>query len=54
MTKRKLILILAATAALGALVLTAARARDVPKVATGFHRQCPVLGDIHLRLRSRA
>ena len=36
MTKRKLILTLAATAALGALVLTAARARDVPKVATGF------------------
>ena len=36
MTRRKLIVILAATAALSALALTAARARDVPKVATGF------------------
>src|SRR6266436_8915241 len=36
MTKRRLILILAATTALGALALAAARARDVPKVATGF------------------
>jgi CubicO group peptidase (beta-lactamase class C family) len=36
MTRRRLILILAATTALGALVLSAARARDVPKVATGF------------------
>jgi CubicO group peptidase (beta-lactamase class C family) len=36
MTPRRLILILAATTALGALVFTAARARDVPKVATGF------------------
>ena len=36
MTKRRLILILAATTALGALALTAARARDVPNVATGF------------------
>jgi CubicO group peptidase (beta-lactamase class C family) len=36
MTKRKLILTLAATAAIGALALSAARARDVPKVATGF------------------
>jgi hypothetical protein len=35
MTKRRLIFIFA-TAALGALVLTAARARDVPKIATGF------------------
>jgi CubicO group peptidase (beta-lactamase class C family) len=36
MTRRKLILTLAATAAIGALALSAARARDVPKVATGF------------------
>jgi hypothetical protein len=36
MTKRRLILILAATTALSALALTAARARDVPNVATGF------------------
>ncbi len=36
MTKRKLILTLAATAAIGAVALSAARARDVPKVATGF------------------
>jgi CubicO group peptidase (beta-lactamase class C family) len=35
-TRRKLILILAATSALGALGWSAARARDVPKVATGF------------------
>src|SRR6478735_2451075 len=35
-TRRNLILILAATSALGALALSAARARDVPKVATGF------------------
>src|SRR6266702_6298932 len=35
-TRRKLIIILAATTALGALALSAARARDVPKVATGF------------------
>ncbi len=34
--RRNLILILASTAALSALALTAARARDVPKVATGF------------------
>jgi CubicO group peptidase (beta-lactamase class C family) len=36
MTKRNLILILAATTALSALALSAARTRDVPKVATGF------------------
>lgn len=36
MTRRKLILILAASTALGALGWSAARARDVPKVATGF------------------
>ncbi len=36
MTRRKLFLILATTTALSALALTAARARDVPKVATGF------------------
>ena len=36
MTRRKLIIILAATTALSALALSAARARDVPKVATGF------------------
>jgi CubicO group peptidase (beta-lactamase class C family) len=35
-TRRKLIVIFAATTALSALVLSAARARDVPKVATGF------------------
>jgi CubicO group peptidase (beta-lactamase class C family) len=34
--RRNLILILAATSALSALALTAARARDVPKIATGF------------------
>src|SRR5215213_11169654 len=34
--RRNLILILATTTALSALVLSAARARDVPKVATGF------------------
>lgn len=36
MTRRKLFLILAASTACGALALSAARARDVPKVATGF------------------
>jgi CubicO group peptidase (beta-lactamase class C family) len=36
MTRPKSILILAATTALSALALSAARARDVPKVATGF------------------
>jgi CubicO group peptidase (beta-lactamase class C family) len=36
MTRRRLILILAATAIVGTLAFTAARARDVPKVATGF------------------
>jgi CubicO group peptidase (beta-lactamase class C family) len=36
MTRRRLILVLATTTALSALVLTAARARDVPKVVTGF------------------
>ncbi|MFH1343119.1 MAG: serine hydrolase [Pseudomonadota bacterium] len=36
MTNRRLILTLAATAALSALALTAVRARDIPKVATGF------------------
>jgi CubicO group peptidase (beta-lactamase class C family) len=36
MTKRRTILICAATAALGAMALSVARARDVPKVATGF------------------
>src|SRR6185369_4754149 len=36
MKRRNLILILASTAALSALALSAARARDVPKVATGF------------------
>src|SRR5215470_4679225 len=36
MTRTKLFLILAASTALSALVLSAARARDVPKVATGF------------------
>jgi CubicO group peptidase (beta-lactamase class C family) len=34
--RRNLIFILATTTALGALALSAARARDVPKVATGF------------------
>ncbi|MGH6642782.1 MAG: serine hydrolase domain-containing protein [Bradyrhizobium sp.] len=36
MTRRKLLLILATATALGALALSAVRARDVPKVATGF------------------
>ena len=36
MKRRNLILILASTTALSALALSAARARDVPKVATGF------------------
>ncbi len=36
MTRRRMILILATTTALGGLALAAARARDVPKVATGF------------------
>ena len=36
MKRRNLILILASTTALSALALTAARARDVPKVAIGF------------------
>jgi len=36
MTRQRRVLILATMAALSALVLTAARARDVPKVATGF------------------
>jgi CubicO group peptidase (beta-lactamase class C family) len=36
MTKRRLILILATTAVTGALLFSAVRARDVPKVATGF------------------
>ena len=36
MTRKKLFLILAATTALSALALSAARARDVPKIATGF------------------
>ena len=36
MTRRKLFIVLAATTALSALALSAARARDVPKVATGF------------------
>ena len=35
-TNRRLILTLAATTALSALALTAVRARDIPKVATGF------------------
>src|SRR5438552_5095702 len=35
-TRRNLLLILATTTALSALALSAARARDVPKVATGF------------------
>src|SRR5262249_44492755 len=36
MTRKKLFLILAASTALSALAFSAARARDVPKVATGF------------------
>ncbi|HEX2364733.1 MAG TPA: serine hydrolase, partial [Bradyrhizobium sp.] len=36
MTRRNTILVLAATTALTALAITAVRARDVPKVATGF------------------
>src|SRR5262245_38042133 len=36
MTRRNLFLILAASTALSALAFSAARARDVPKVATGF------------------
>ena len=36
MKRRNLILILASTAALGSLALTTVRARDMPKVATGF------------------
>jgi CubicO group peptidase (beta-lactamase class C family) len=36
MFRRNLLLIVATTSALSALALTAARARDVPKVATGF------------------
>jgi CubicO group peptidase (beta-lactamase class C family) len=36
MTKRRLFILFATTAALGALAFTAARARHVPKVATGF------------------
>lgn len=36
MTRKKLFFILAATTALSALALSAARARDVPRVATGF------------------
>lgn len=36
MTRRNLLLILATTTALSALALSAARARDVPKIATGF------------------
>lgn len=36
MTRKKLFLVLAASTALSALTLSAARARDVPKVATGF------------------
>ena len=36
MKRRNLILILASTTALSALALSAARARDVPNVATGF------------------
>ncbi|GKQ55473.1 serine hydrolase [Bradyrhizobium sp. Ce-3] len=36
MTRRKLVLILIASTAFGALALSAARARDVPRVATGF------------------
>ncbi len=36
MTRRRLVLALAATTALSALAVTAVRARDVPRVATGF------------------
>ncbi|MGQ0682987.1 MAG: serine hydrolase domain-containing protein, partial [Bradyrhizobium sp.] len=36
MTRKKLFLVLAASTALSALALSAARARDVPKVATGY------------------
>lgn len=36
MTRRNVILVLATTTALSGLALSAARARDVPKVATGF------------------
>ncbi len=36
MSRRKLFVILAATTALGALIVGAARAHDLPKVATGF------------------
>jgi CubicO group peptidase (beta-lactamase class C family) len=36
LTRTRLLLVLATTTALGALVLTVAWARDVPKVATGF------------------
>ncbi|MGY3449338.1 serine hydrolase domain-containing protein [Bradyrhizobium sp. USDA 4353] len=36
MTRRRLLLVLASTAALTALAIGAARARDVPQVATGF------------------
>lgn len=36
MTRKKLFLVLAASSALSALALSVARARDVPKVATGF------------------
>ncbi len=36
MTRKKLLFILATTSALGALALSAARAQDVPKIATGF------------------
>src|SRR4051812_9133806 len=36
MTRRKLIFILAATTAVSAVALGAARARDLPKIATGF------------------
>src|SRR3974390_2639074 len=36
MTKRRLFLMFATTAVLAALVFTAARARDVPMVATGY------------------
>ena len=35
-TRRNLFLILATTTALSALALSTARARDVPKIATGF------------------
>src|SRR5215475_15122564 len=36
MTQRRMILVLAATTALGALAVTTVRTRDVPNVATGF------------------